>query len=61
MLGHGLGRLLAASVKRPLMVVQPGVAPGRFCVSQKENGLHRRIRGKSFWNNSLLNCHDTVM
>src|SRR5260370_7654750 len=61
MRGHGLGRLLAASVERPLMVIQPGVAPGRFCVSQEESGLGHVDQEKLFWNNRLVNCHDTVM
>src|SRR5258708_24678058 len=61
MRGHGLGRLLAASVERPLMVIQPGVATGRFCVSQEENGLGHVDQEKLFWNNRLVNCHDTVM
>jgi hypothetical protein len=46
--GHGLGGLLAASVERSFMVVKPGVAPGRFCVSQEENGLHGADPEKTF-------------
>ena len=59
--GHGLGGPLAAPVQRPLVVVQPGLAPGRFRMAQEENGLHWRDPGKSFGNNCLVNCHDTVM
>src|SRR5216683_4218215 len=61
MVGHGPGGLLAATAERPLMVIKPGVTPGRFCVSQEENGLHQANPGKSFENRCLLNCHDTVM
>src|SRR5260370_32974213 len=61
MVGHGPGGLVAATAERPLMVIKPGVTPGRFCVSQEENGLHQANPGKSFENRCLLNCHDTVM
>ena len=43
MVGNGLGRLLAAAIERPFMVVQPGIAPGRFRMSQEENCLHGPI------------------
>jgi len=38
MFGHGLGRLLAASVERPLMVVQPGSLQADFACRRRENG-----------------------
>jgi hypothetical protein len=47
MVGHGLGRPLAAPVQGAIMVVQPGVAPGRFRMPQEKQGLHGLIRGKS--------------
>jgi hypothetical protein len=47
MVGHGLGGLLATAVQGAFMVVQPGVAPGRFCVSQEENRLHSADSVKS--------------
>jgi hypothetical protein len=40
MLRHRLRRPLAALVQRPLMVVQPGLAPSRFRMAQEENYLH---------------------
>ena len=50
MLDTGLGSLLAASAEGTLVVFEPRVAPGRFCVSQKENGLRHADPGKVFWN-----------
>jgi hypothetical protein len=58
---HGLGATLAAPVQRPLMVGKPGIVPSRFGVPQEENHFHVGCPEKSFGNNQLVNCHDTVM
>jgi hypothetical protein len=47
MVRHGLGRPLAATVQGAIVVVQPGVAPGRFRMPQEKQGLHGLIRRKS--------------
>src|SRR6266446_5364608 len=61
MVGHGRGGTLAAAAQRTLMIIQPGIAPGRFRMPQEENGLHHANPVKSFENKRLLNCHDTVI
>jgi hypothetical protein len=61
MVGNRPGRLLAAAIERALVIARPGIAPGRFRMSQEENCLHGLCPGKSFENKRLVNCHDTVM
>jgi hypothetical protein len=45
--GHGPGCPLAAAVQGAIVIVQPGVAPGRFRMPQEKQGLHGLIRRKS--------------
>jgi hypothetical protein len=59
--GHGLGGTLAAAIQPPLMIGQTGIVPSRFGMPQEKNGFHWRYPKKSFGNNCLVNCHDTVM
>jgi hypothetical protein len=58
---YRFGRPFTAPAQGAVVIGQSGVAPGRFCMSQEKNGLHRSCLKKSFGNNCLLNCHDTVM